>query len=168
MLFIFKPIWCFFSYTLFLFNESEWWRMLLTHLIPLVTIVTVKKVFIYNALKALLTDVLVHFLQIWKNQGSQNVQFHTISANCHMTRAVYFLFAAWEDDAASKLQKERLVKNVIIKIWQKLLVHVIFKVSSINICIHIISFVECGHRMSKHVDGCNCDPWDNRELRCTI
>ncbi len=38
----------------------------LTHLIPPVTIVTVKKVFIYKALKTLLTDVLVHFLQIWK------------------------------------------------------------------------------------------------------
>ncbi len=69
-----------------------------------------------------------------------------------MTRAVYFLFAAWEDDAASKLQNERLVKNVISKIWQRLLVHVIFKVSIINIWIHIISFVECGHRTSKHVD----------------
>ncbi len=38
----------------------------LTHLIPPVTIVTVKKFFICKALKALLTDVLVHFLQIWK------------------------------------------------------------------------------------------------------
>ncbi len=38
----------------------------LTRLIPPVTIVTVKKFFIYKALKTLLTDVLVHFLQIWK------------------------------------------------------------------------------------------------------
>ncbi len=45
---------------------------LLTHLIPPVTIVTVKKVFIYKALKTLLTDVLVHFMQIWKkNKGSR-------------------------------------------------------------------------------------------------
>ncbi len=36
-----------------------------THLILPVT-----KVFIYKALKTLLTDVLVHFLQIWKiNKG---------------------------------------------------------------------------------------------------
>ncbi len=30
------------------------------------TIVTVKNVFIHKALKTLVTDVLVHFLQIWK------------------------------------------------------------------------------------------------------
>ncbi len=37
----------------------------LRHLIPPVTIVNVKKVFTYKALKTLLTEVLVHFLQIW-------------------------------------------------------------------------------------------------------
>ncbi len=54
-----------------------------THLILPVT-----KVFIYKALKTLLTDVLVHFLQIWKiNKGSiKYVQFHGV--NCHMTKAV--------------------------------------------------------------------------------
>ncbi len=41
----------------------------------------------------------------------------------------------------------------------------IFTVSSINIC---ICFIECGHRMSKHVDGHNSDRWDNSELRYTI
>ncbi len=45
----------------------EWGPIYLTRLIPPVTIVTVKKVFIYKALKTLLTDVLVPFLQIWKN-----------------------------------------------------------------------------------------------------
>ncbi len=25
---------------------------------------------------------------------------------------------------------------------------------------HIFSFVECGHRVSKHVDGHNSDRWD--------
>ncbi len=38
--------------------------------------------------------------------------------------------------AASKLQNKRLVKYVNIKIWQRFLVHIIFKVSSINIWIH--------------------------------
>ncbi len=35
------------------------------------TIVTVKKVFIYKALKTLLTDVLVTFCKYEKNKGSQ-------------------------------------------------------------------------------------------------
>ncbi len=34
--------------------------------------------------------------------------------------------------------------------------------------LHIFSFVECGHRMSKHVDGHNSDRWDNSGLRYTI
>ncbi len=25
----------------------------------------------------------------------------------------------------------------------------------------LVSFVECGHRMSKHLDGHNSDRWDN-------
>ncbi len=33
---------------------------------------------------------------------------------------------------------------------------------------HTFSFVECGHRVSKHVDGHNSDRWDNSELRYTI
>ncbi len=33
---------------------------------------------------------------------------------------------------------------------------------------HILSFVECGHRVSKHVDGHNSDRWDNSELMYTI
>ncbi len=33
---------------------------------------------------------------------------------------------------------------------------------------HIFSFVECGHRVSKHVDGHNSDRWDNNELYFTI
>ncbi len=40
---------------------------------------------------------------------------------------------------ASKLQNESLVKYVNIKMWQSFLVHIIFKVSSINIWIHIYS-----------------------------
>ncbi len=99
-----------------------------------------------------------------KRVSIKYVQFHMISADCHMTRAVYFLFAPWEIKAASKLWNKRLVKYFNIKIWQSFLVHIIFKVSSINIWIHI----ECGHRMSKHVDGHNSDRWDNSELRFTI
>ncbi len=38
------------------------------------------------------------------------VQFHMSSANCHMTRAVYFLFAPWEDD--NYIKDKRLVKYV--------------------------------------------------------
>ncbi len=38
---------------------------------------------------------------------------------------------------ASKLQNERLVKYVNIKIWQRLLVHIIIRVYSINICIRV-------------------------------
>ncbi len=34
--------------------------------------------------------------------------------------------------------------------------------------LHIFSFVECGHRVSKHVDGHNSDRWDNSEFRFTI
>ncbi len=30
--------------------------------------------------------------------------------------------------------------------------------------LHIFSFVECGHRVSKHVDGHNSDRWDNGEF----
>ncbi len=33
---------------------------------------------------------------------------------------------------------------------------------------HIFSFVECGHRVSKHVDRHNSDRWDNSELMNTI
>ncbi len=29
---------------------------------------------------------------------------------------------------------------------------------------HIFSFVECGLRMSKHLDGHNSDRWDNSEF----
>ncbi len=46
---------------------------------------------------------------------------------------------------ASKLQNKRLVKYVNIKIWQRFLVHVIFRVSSINIWIpEHVSGVERG------------------------
>ncbi len=38
------------------------------------------------------------------------VQFHMISANCHMTRAVYFLFAPWEDDNRIKAPKQKASK----------------------------------------------------------
>ncbi len=31
-----------------------------------------------------------------------------ISANCHMTRAVYFLFATWEDDDRIKAPKQKV------------------------------------------------------------
>ncbi len=65
------------------------------------------------------------------------VQCHMISADCHMTSAVYFLFAPWDEDNCIKAQKQRLVKYVNIKIWQSFLVHIIFKMSSINIWIHI-------------------------------
>ncbi len=33
---------------------------------------------------------------------------------------------------------------------------------------HIFSFVECGHRTSKHLDGHNSDRWNNSEFRHTI
>ncbi len=46
-------------------------KKLLTHLIPAVTIVTVNKVFIYKALKTLLTDVLVTSCKYGENKGSQ-------------------------------------------------------------------------------------------------
>ncbi len=32
---------------------------------------------------------------------------------------------------------------------------------------HIFSFAECGHRISKRVDGHNSDLWNNNELRYT-
>ncbi len=38
------------------------------------------------------------------------VQFHMISANCHMTRSVYFLFAPWEDDNCIKAAKQKASK----------------------------------------------------------
>ncbi len=76
-------------------------RFVLTHLIPPVTKVTVKTVFIYKALKTLLTGVLVTSCKYGKNKGSQ------------------------------------------LNMW---------------------SFVECRHRVSKHVDG----RWDNSEFRYTI
>ncbi len=38
---------------------------------------------------------------------------------------------------ASKRQNERMVKYVNIKIYLRCLVHIVFKVSSINICIRI-------------------------------
>ncbi len=37
------------------------------------------------------------------------VQFHMISAYCHMTRAVYFLFAPWEDNCI-KAPKQKASK----------------------------------------------------------
>ncbi len=62
------------------------------------------------------------------------VQFHMVSAN-------------WPDQfisclhhekmmTASKLQNKSVVKYVNIKTWHRFLVHIIFKVSSINIWIH--------------------------------
>ncbi len=56
---------------------------------------------------------------------------HMISADGHMTRA-----ESWEDDNCIKTLKQKCVN---IKIWHRFLVHVIFKVSSINIWIHIYS-----------------------------
>ncbi len=56
--------------------------------------------------------------------------------------------------AASKLQNKRLVKYVNINIRQIFLVQIIFKVSIINMTIlQLFSFVQCGHRMSKHDDA---------------
>lgn len=57
------------------------------------------------------------------------------TANCHMTRGVYFLFAPEKRMATRKLLKKRLVKYVNIKIRQRLLVHIMFKVSCIDIWI---------------------------------
>ncbi len=56
------------------------------------------------------------------------------SANCHMTRAVYFLFAPWDDDGCIKAPKQKA--SMLTNIWQRFLVHIIFKVFSINIWIH--------------------------------
>ncbi len=116
-------------------------KLCLTHLIPPVTIVTVKKVFIYKALKTLLTDVLVTSCKYGKNKGSQLNM-------CSFTWLVQIV--TWPEQfisclhlemikTASKLRNKRLVKYVNIKIWQSFLVHIIFKVSSINIWIHIYS-----------------------------
>ncbi len=33
-----------------------------------------------------------------------------ISADCHMTKAVYFLFAAWDDDGCIKAPKRKASK----------------------------------------------------------
>lgn len=52
-----------------------------------------------------------------------------------MTRGVYFLFAPEKRMAARKRLKKRLVKYVNIKIGYRFLVHIMFKVSSIDICI---------------------------------
>ncbi len=149
-------------------TQIKWRRIfkfpLLFCLIPALTIVTVKKVFIHKALKTLLT--LVTSCKYGKNKGSQLNM-------CSFTWLVQIV--TWPEQftsclhlekikAASKLWNKRLVKYFNIKIWQSFLVHIIFKVSSINIWIHI----ECGHRMSKHVDGHNSDRWDNSELRFTI
>ncbi len=38
------------------------------------------------------------------------VQFHVITANCHMTRAVDFLFAPWEDDGCIKAPEQKASK----------------------------------------------------------
>ncbi len=50
-------------------------------------------------------------------------QFYMFSVDCHMKMA------------ASKLQNKRLVKYVNIKTGQRFLVHIIFKVSSTDMCI---------------------------------
>ncbi len=79
------------------------------HLIPPVTIVTVKKVFIYKALKILLTGVLVHFLQIWKqiNKGSQlNMCSFTWLVQI-VTWPEHLLFAPWDDDGCIKAPKQK-------------------------------------------------------------
>ncbi len=100
------------------------------------TIVTVKKVFIYKALKTLLTDVLVTSCKYGKNKASQ----------LNMYRVTWLVqIVTWPEQnlemmiTASKLWNKRLVKYVNIKIWQRFLVHMIFRVSSINIWIHIYS-----------------------------
>ncbi len=86
-----------------------------------------KKVFIYKALKTSLTGVLVN-----------------IPTNME-TIMKYVQCVTWPYQnlekmiTASKLWNKRLVKYVNIKIWQRFLVHVIFRVSSINICICIYS-----------------------------
>ncbi len=63
---------------------------------------------------------------------------------------------------ASKLQNKTCEHK---DIWYALS----FKVSSINVHLHIFSF-ECGHKVSKPVDGHNSeiDSWDNSELEYTI
>ena len=62
------------------------------------------------------------------------IKCHMFSVNCNMSRAVYF-FVPWEESGCIKAPKQRLVKYVNIKIGQRSLVHIIFKVSSIDICI---------------------------------
>ncbi len=57
-----------------------------------------------------MTGVLVHFPQIWKKikiNSIKYVQFHMFNAICHMTRPVYFLFAAWEDYCCIKAPKQK-------------------------------------------------------------
>ncbi len=100
------------------------------------TIVTVKKVFIYKALKSLLTDVLVTSCKYGNNKASQLNM-------CSVTWLVQIV--TWPELnlekmlTASKLWNKRLVKYVNINIWQRFLVHMIFRVSSINTWIHIYS-----------------------------
>ncbi len=82
------------------------------------------------------------------------------NANCHMTRVVYFLFVPWDDDDnCIKAPKRKTSK--MLKIWQRILVHIIFKVFSINIWIQNESVLLSVDIMSKHVDGNNSDRWDN-------
>ncbi len=121
------------------FFSDEWklivaiWRGLMIYsLIPPVTIVTLKKVFIYKALKTLLTDVLVTSCKYGNNKGSKLNM-------CSFTWLIQIVTWPEQNLTASKLWNKRLLKCVNIKIWQWFLVHIIFRVSSINICICIYS-----------------------------
>ncbi len=100
--------------------------------IPPVTILTVKKGFIYKALKTSLTDVLVTSCKYGNNKVSQwNM--------CSFTWLVQIV--TWPNPVCTLRWwcLHQSIKYITIKIWQRFLVHAIFKVSSINIWIHIYS-----------------------------
>ncbi len=110
-----------------------------------------RKVFIYKALKTWLTDVLVHFLQINKESQLNICSFKWLVQIFTWPEQFISCLHLEKMMTASKHQNEMLVKYVNIKIWQRFLVHIIFRVYSITVCICIYSVLLCCHRASKHV-----------------
>ncbi len=74
---------------------------------PSVTIVT--NIFMYKALKRMTDWCISAFTANMENNNNNNKK--KVSANCHMTRIVHFLFAPLVDDGCIKAPKQQ-VNNV--------------------------------------------------------